>query len=79
VKSAEALLNKGAKKVYACSSHPVFSGPAVQRIQESCLEEVVVTNSIPVSRRRKGPARSGFSAWPTYWVKRSNRSTKKVQ
>ena len=50
VKSAEALLNKGAKKVYACSSHPVFSGPAVQRIQESCLEEVVVTNSIPVSR-----------------------------
>jgi ribose-phosphate pyrophosphokinase len=50
VKSAEALLNKGAKKVYACSSHPVFSGPAVQRIQESCLEEVVVTNSIPVSK-----------------------------
>jgi ribose-phosphate pyrophosphokinase len=50
VKSAEALLNKGAKKVYACSSHPVFSGPAVRRIQESCLEEVVVTNSIPVSK-----------------------------
>jgi ribose-phosphate pyrophosphokinase len=50
VKSAEALLNKGARKVYACSSHPVFSGPAVQRIQESCLEEVVVTNSIPLSR-----------------------------
>ena len=50
VKSAEALLKQGAKKVYACSSHPVFSGPAVQRIQESCLEEVVVTNSIPFSR-----------------------------
>jgi ribose-phosphate pyrophosphokinase len=50
VKSAEALLKQGARKVYACSSHPVFSGTAVQRIQESCLEEVVVTNSIPVSR-----------------------------
>ena len=50
VKSAEALLKQGAKKVYACSSHPVFSGPAVQRLQESCLKEVVVTNSIPVSK-----------------------------
>jgi ribose-phosphate pyrophosphokinase len=50
VKSAEALLKHGAKKVYACSSHPVFSGPAVQRLQESCLKEVVVTNSIPVSK-----------------------------
>lgn len=50
VKSAEALLNKGAQKVFACCSHPVFSGPAVQRIQESALEEVVVTNSIPLSR-----------------------------
>jgi ribose-phosphate pyrophosphokinase len=43
-------MKKGARKVYACSSHPVFSGPAVQRIEESCLEEVVVTNSIPMSR-----------------------------
>ena len=48
VKSAEALLNKGARRVYACSSHPVFSGPAMRRIRESCLEEVVVTNSIPL-------------------------------
>ncbi|MCI0421451.1 MAG: ribose-phosphate pyrophosphokinase [Acidobacteria bacterium] len=50
VKSAEALLQQGAKKVYACCSHPVFSGPAVQRIRESCLEEVVVTNSIPLAK-----------------------------
>ncbi|MCI0620753.1 MAG: ribose-phosphate pyrophosphokinase [Acidobacteria bacterium] len=53
VKSAEALLQQGAKKVYACCSHPVFSGPAVQRIRESCLEEVVVTNSIPLAKDAK--------------------------
>jgi len=50
IKSAEALLKKGARKVFACCSHPVFSGPAVQRITESALDEVVVTNSIPLSR-----------------------------
>ncbi len=50
VKSAEALLGKGAKQVYACCTHPVLSGPALQRIKESCLAEVVVTNSIPLWR-----------------------------
>jgi ribose-phosphate pyrophosphokinase len=50
VNSAKALMAKGAKKVYACCTHPVFSGPAVQRIKESCLEEVVVTNSVPLSK-----------------------------
>jgi ribose-phosphate pyrophosphokinase len=49
VKSAEALMAKGAKAVYACCSHPGLSGPAVQRIQKSCLTEVVVTDSIPLS------------------------------
>ena len=37
---------KGATKVYATCSHPVLSGPAVDRIESSGLEEVVVTNSI---------------------------------
>ncbi|MEW5977132.1 MAG: ribose-phosphate pyrophosphokinase [Acidobacteriota bacterium] len=50
VKSSEALMKKGASKVYACCTHPVLSGPAVQRIKESCLDEVVVTNSIPLSQ-----------------------------
>jgi ribose-phosphate pyrophosphokinase len=50
VNSAKALMAKGAKRVYACCTHPVFSGPAVQRIKESCLEEVVVTNSVPLSK-----------------------------
>jgi ribose-phosphate pyrophosphokinase len=49
VKSAEAIMKKGAQNVFACCTHPVLSGPAVQRINESCLEQVVVTNSIPLS------------------------------
>jgi ribose-phosphate pyrophosphokinase len=48
VKTADALLDQGAKEVYACASHAVFSGPAIDRIRESRLKEVVVTNTIPL-------------------------------
>lgn len=48
VLGAEALKKEGALKVYASCSHPVFSGPALERLQESALEEVIYTNSIPV-------------------------------
>lgn len=43
-----ALLERGASKVYACCTHAVFSGPAVERIASSQLEEIVVTNTVPV-------------------------------
>src|SRR6202041_2149400 len=46
VGTVEALYDKGAKKVYACASHPVLSGPAVERIANSRLVELVVTNTI---------------------------------
>ncbi len=46
--AAQAIKGQGAKTVYACATHAVLSGPALQRISESCLEEVVVTNSIPL-------------------------------
>jgi len=49
VKTASALLENGAIAVYACCSHPVLSGPAVESIMNSCLKEVVVTNTIPLS------------------------------
>ena len=49
VKTVDALLDKGAAKVYACASHPVLSGPAVERIANSRLEELVVTDSIPLT------------------------------
>jgi ribose-phosphate pyrophosphokinase len=49
VKTAEALVSAGATKVFACASHPVLSGPAIERISKSKLEEVVVTNTIPLT------------------------------
>jgi len=49
VKTSEALLSQGATAVYACCTHPVLSGEAVQRICQSKITQVVVTNSIPLS------------------------------
>ena len=49
VKGAEALLANGALSVRACATHGVLSGPAVERIENSQIEEVVVTNSIPLN------------------------------
>jgi ribose-phosphate pyrophosphokinase len=47
--AANALVDKGASKVYAYATHAVLSGPAVDRITKSPIEEVVVTDSIPLS------------------------------
>jgi len=49
VKTAAALLDNGANEVYACCSHPVLSGPAVENISKSAIREVVVTNTIPLT------------------------------
>ncbi|HWG36597.1 MAG TPA: ribose-phosphate pyrophosphokinase [Terriglobales bacterium] len=49
VKTAEAMVQNGARRVLACASHAVLSGPAVARIEQSPIEHVVVTNSIPVA------------------------------
>ncbi len=48
-KAAEVLKERGAKKVVAYCTHPVLSGPAIERIQKSTLDELVVTNTIPLS------------------------------
>jgi len=47
-------MNAGASRVVACATHGVLSGPAVQRISESVLEEVVVTDTIPLSELAMG-------------------------
>ena len=47
--AAEALKDKGAEKVLAYCTHPVLSGPAIERIQNSALDELVVTDTIPLS------------------------------
>lgn len=51
--AAQALLDKGAKEVYACCTHPVLSGPAISRIEESVIKELVVTNSIQLPKDKK--------------------------
>ncbi|NUN98564.1 MAG: ribose-phosphate pyrophosphokinase, partial [Candidatus Omnitrophica bacterium] len=48
VQAVGALKREGARRILACGVHPVLSGPAIERIQASPLEETVVTNSIPV-------------------------------
>ncbi|MCR4393312.1 MAG: ribose-phosphate pyrophosphokinase [Dehalococcoidales bacterium] len=48
-----ALLERGAKEVYSCCTHPVFSGPAIQRIASCPVKEVVVTDTIPVGPEKK--------------------------
>ena len=49
VKTAEALVENGATSVYACASHAVLSGPAVENIRNSVIQQVVVTNTIPLT------------------------------
>ena len=53
VAAAEVLKQRGAKRVFAYCTHPVFSGPAIKRIRESQIDEVVVTNTIPLNAEAK--------------------------
>jgi len=53
VKTAEALLDAGAREVYACATHAVLSGPAIDRISKSRLKQVIVTNTIPLKDAAK--------------------------
>lgn len=52
VQAASALMEEGAKDVIACCSHPVLSGPAIERLENSALSEIIVTNSIPLGDRK---------------------------
>ncbi len=45
---AQALMDRGAKAVYACCTHPVLSGPAIERLEASPIKELVATNTIPL-------------------------------
>ena len=52
-----AVQREGARRILACGIHPVLSGPAIERIKASPMEEVVVTNSIPLSADKRTAAR----------------------
>ncbi|EKN70313.1 ribose-phosphate pyrophosphokinase [Neobacillus bataviensis LMG 21833] len=51
--AANALVENGAAEVYACCTHPVLSGPAIERIENSKIKELVVTNSIALPEEKK--------------------------
>ncbi|MGE5664162.1 MAG: ribose-phosphate pyrophosphokinase [Deltaproteobacteria bacterium] len=51
VQSADALAKKGAKRVFACATHGVLSGPAIERLEKSAIEQLVVTDSIPLREK----------------------------
>jgi ribose-phosphate pyrophosphokinase len=53
VEAANALKKNGAKDIYACIVHPVLAGSAVEKIKKSVIKELIVTNSIPLSREKK--------------------------
>lgn len=59
IRGTQALLNAGAKEVYVCATHPVFAGPAKERIEKSLhdglFKEVVVTNTIPIYNNKSIP------------------------
>ncbi len=53
IKASEAIVKAGASEVYAAITHPVLSGPAIDRIRDSKIKEVVVTNTIEISHKAK--------------------------
>ncbi|MBE6465673.1 ribose-phosphate diphosphokinase [Denitrobacterium detoxificans] len=66
VAAADTLKAKGARAVYACATHGLFSGPAYERIANSCIEEVVVTNAVPVPLERQNGKIKVLSVAPLF-------------
>jgi ribose-phosphate pyrophosphokinase len=57
VKAAKALKEEGAVEVSVCCTHPVLSGPAIERIEQSDLKEVIVTDTVPLHEKAKACSR----------------------
>ncbi|MGA0819432.1 MAG: ribose-phosphate diphosphokinase, partial [Ilumatobacteraceae bacterium] len=53
VSAAELLLNKGATEVWAMATHGVLSGPAVERLQNSRIDRVILTNTLPIPAEKQ--------------------------
>ncbi len=62
--AASALKKAGALKIYAAVSHPILSGPAVERIKKSAIEEFIISDSIPLSAEKKDPVFKVLSVAP---------------
>ena len=62
--AAAALKKAGALKIYAAVSHPILSGPALERIKKSAIEEFIISDSIPLSAEKKDPVFKILSVAP---------------
>lgn len=51
IEAAYAIIEHGAKEVHACCAHPIFSGPAIDRIKNSVLKSIVVSDTIPLNSK----------------------------
>jgi ribose-phosphate pyrophosphokinase len=64
VGAAHVALSNGAREVYACATHPVLCGPAIQRLRDAPLKQVVVTDSIPLPPQKQLPNITVLSVAP---------------
>lgn len=62
--SAEVMMEKGANEVFVCCTHPVFSGPAMERMARAPFKEIIVTNTIPVLEEKSLPNLTVLSIAP---------------
>jgi len=62
--AAEVMMEKGARDVYTCCTHAVFSGPALDRLSRAPLKEIVITNTIPIDESKKLPNMTILSIAP---------------
>lgn len=62
--AAKVMMEKGAREVYGCCTHPIFSGPAIERLSEAPFKEIVVTNTIPMEERKQLPNMRVLSVAP---------------
>lgn len=63
---ADALVKKGATAVYACATHGVLSGPAIKRIAESSIKEMILLNTIPIPEEKRLDKIKTLSVAPTF-------------
>ena len=62
--ASRALKERGAKEIYACCTHPVLSGPAIQRLEDSPIQEIVVSNTIPLPPEKQSDKIKTLSVAP---------------
>ena len=76
IAAGQTVLDEGAARVFAACTHPVFSGPAYERLAESPFEQVVVTDTIPL--REGAPDKIVVLSCASCWPTRSARSSPTV-